>query len=98
MSVLLTVEELSSYLHKSVSSIRSDVSRNPQSLPPICRLPGTKRLLWRREDVESWLADHVMFSAAGIAARALMTANEKLGRPTKTEQVKRQKLRSLKCN
>ncbi len=98
MSVLLTVEELSSYLHKSVSSIRSDVTRNPQSLPPICRLPGTKRLLWRREDVEFWLADHVMVSAAGNAAGALIVANTKPGRPTKAEQVKRQKLRSSQRN
>ncbi len=59
MNALLTVDHLSQYLHKSVASIRSDATRNPQSLPPICRLPGTKRLLWRIEDVEHWIAAHV---------------------------------------
>ncbi|MEN1487355.1 DNA-binding protein, partial [Pseudomonas aeruginosa] len=59
MKALLTVADLAAYLHKSVTSIRSDVSRNPRPLPPICRLPGTKRLLWRVEDVEKWLEDHV---------------------------------------
>lgn len=56
---LLCVEELATCLHKSVASIRSDASRNPDALPPICRLPGTKRLLWRAEDVQQWLAQHV---------------------------------------
>lgn len=36
MQALLTVEQLSEYLQKSVASIRSDATRNPQSLPPIC--------------------------------------------------------------
>jgi predicted DNA-binding transcriptional regulator AlpA len=59
MENLLTVELLASKIHKSVTSIRSDVARNPKSLPPICRLPGTKRLLWREEDVSKWIAKHV---------------------------------------
>jgi hypothetical protein len=59
MKNLLSVEQLAVFLHKSVASIRSDATRNPQSLPPICRLPGTKRLLWRAEDVESWLQQFV---------------------------------------
>ena len=49
MKALLTVEQLSVYIHKSVASIRSDATRNPQSLPPLYRLPGTKRLRWRAE-------------------------------------------------
>lgn len=87
MQALLTVEQLSEYLQKSVASIRSDATRNPQSLPPICRLPGTKRLLWRVADVEQWLAEHVT-SAPGIP---LVAASEpmKRGRPTKAEQVTR---------
>lgn len=59
MKSILTVEQLSQYPHKSVASIRNDATRNPRSLLPICRLPGTKRLLWRFEDVEHWLAAHV---------------------------------------
>lgn len=60
MKSLLSVEQLSVCIHKSVASIRSDSTRNPQSLPSICRLPGTKRLLWRVEDVENWLAKYVL--------------------------------------
>ena len=53
---LLSVEQLSQLMHKSPSSIRSDASRNPEALPPICRLPGNKRLLWRIEDIAAFLA------------------------------------------
>jgi hypothetical protein len=56
---LLVVEQLASLIHKSPSSVRSDASRNPSVLPPICRIPGTKRLLWRVADVEVWLASFV---------------------------------------
>jgi len=87
MQALLTVEQLSEYLQKSVASIRSDATRNPQSLPPICRLPGTKRLLWRVVDVEQWLAEHVT-STTGIPPLAAPVV-PKRGRPTKAEQVTR---------
>ncbi|MFW0757190.1 DNA-binding protein [Pseudomonas sp. GL-B-12] len=92
MKALLTVDDLSDCIHKSVTSIRSDVTRNPLSLPPICRLPGTKRLLWRAEDVERWLADHVSgFATAGTATDEAIKA--KSGRPTKAQQIKKQKIR-----
>ena len=92
MKALLTVDDLSDCIHKSVTSIRSDVTRNPLSLPPICRLPGTKRLLWRAEDVERWLADHVSgFATAGTATDEAIKA--KPGRPTKAQQIKKQKIR-----
>lgn len=91
MKSLLTVEQLSQYLHKSIASIRSDATRNPQSLPPICRLPNTKRLLWRLEDVEGWLAAHV----EGMPRPATVAGSDDLrprrGRPTKAEQVARQR-------
>lgn len=91
-AVLLTVEQLAQCLHKSVASIRSDATRNQKSLPPICRLPGTKRLLWRIEDVEGWLALHVRDEAAPLSAPPA-TDNAKLrrGRPTKAEQIARQR-------
>lgn len=89
MQALLTVNQLSSYLHKSVSSIRSDVTRNPQALPPICRLPGTKRLLWRVEDLEAWLAEHVV--GCGFAAPSVEHEHARPGRPTKAAQIAKQR-------
>ncbi len=92
MKALLTVEQLSAYIHKSVASIRSDATRNPTSLPPICRLPGTKRLLWRIEDVECWIAQHIHGDPSRLAAAAISNDTKpKRGRPTKAEQVARQR-------
>lgn len=85
MQTLLSVEQLSACLHKSVASIRSDATRNPQSLPPICRLPGTKRLLWRADDVESWLAQHVL-SPVNVPVLPAASSPPRRGRPRKTEQ------------
>lgn len=90
MTPLLTVEQLAQYIHKSVNSIRSDACRNPQSLPPICRLPNTKRLLWRMEDVETWLAGHIAVQATD-AATATTPRVARRGRPTKAETVARQR-------
>lgn len=88
MQALLTVDQLSAFLHKSVASIRSDVTRNPQALPPICRLPGTKRLLWRVEDVEAWLAEHV--TGREFAATGMEHKRARPGRPTKAAQIAHQ--------
>lgn len=88
MKNLITVEQLSAWIHKSVSSIRSDATRNPHSLPPICRLPGTKRLLWRIDDVERWLELHVT-GASSTPAEPEIAIPRKRGRPTKAEQVAR---------
>lgn len=55
MPELITVEELAFSLKKTVKSIRSDATRNPECLPPRCGLPGNKLLLWRREDVKDWI-------------------------------------------
>ena len=93
-AVLLTVDQLSQYLHKSVASIRSDATRNPHSLPPICRLPGTKRLLWRMEDLEQWLARHVAPTASSRELLSSDSQPKKRGRPTKAEQVAKQRLQA----
>lgn len=92
MKALLTVEQLSTYIHKSAASIRSDATRNPASLPPICRLPGTKRLLWRVEDVEGWIAQHIHGeSSTHVPALTGNESKSRRGRPTKAEQVARQR-------
>ncbi|BEU19990.1 DNA-binding protein [Paraburkholderia sp. 22B1P] len=87
MQALLTVDQLAEHLQKSVASIRSDATRNPQSLPPICRLPNTKRLLWRAEDVERWIGSHVAGADAPSATERALPEKRGRGRPTKAESV-----------
>lgn len=97
MENLLTVELLASKIHKSVTSIRSDVTRNPKSLPPICRLPGTKRLLWREEDVARWVARHVVGTAPTAPENSPIASVSvaKRGRPTKAAQIARQRQQTI---
>lgn len=51
----MTLEELAATLGKTVSTIRTQLVRVPAMLPPPVRIPGTRRLLWRRRDVEAFL-------------------------------------------
>jgi predicted DNA-binding transcriptional regulator AlpA len=89
-NALLRVEDLAKRIHKSVASIRSDVCRKPHALPPMCRLPGTKRLLWREEDVTQWLAEHVVVRTSLTRQTVKTTAPiRRRGRPTKADQVQR---------
>lgn len=82
-TAVLAVEQLSRIIHKSPASIRSDASRNPAALPPICRLPGNKRLLWRLEDVQVWLASFVEREPAPALSAVDIYAPRKRGRPRK---------------
>lgn len=82
---LLRVEDLAALLHKSASSVRSDACRNPQALPPLCRLPGNKRLLWRQEDVSQWLEYHVV-GQSRASTLSQPAESPRRGRPTKAEQ------------
>lgn len=83
-SVYLTVEDLALRHHKSPWTIRSNATRAPHSLPPICRLPGCRRLLWRLEDVEAFEAGCVVQSAPQVAPAS--AHKRRRGRPTKVEQ------------
>jgi hypothetical protein len=49
------VEELAELLHRRPETIRSDARRRPSTLPPILRIPKTRRLLWLEEDVVNWM-------------------------------------------
>lgn len=49
------VEELAQLLHKSVDTVKADVSRAPDRLPPRLDIPGQKKPIWLVEDVNAWL-------------------------------------------
>ena len=59
MLPLLDVHELSTLLKRSPATIKRDLRRNPDAVPPRLQLPGTRLLRWRTEDVHAWLAAHV---------------------------------------
>jgi hypothetical protein len=51
----LSPEDLAVLLHRSVSTIKTDCRRRPQTLPPRLRIPGSTRLMWLEADVLDWL-------------------------------------------
>lgn len=51
----LTAEDLSPLLGRAVSTIKTDVRRRPETLPPRLRIPGSTRLIWLERDVIDWI-------------------------------------------
>ena len=49
------VEELSKIIRKAESTIRVDLRRRPERIPPPIRIPGSSKLLWFESDVKDWL-------------------------------------------
>lgn len=60
---LLTLDELGAILQRSPETIRKDIRRNPDAVPPRLQLPGTRLLRWRASDVDVWLALNVQKGA-----------------------------------
>ena len=56
---LLDLTELAELLRRSPETIKKDLRRNPEAVPPRLQLPGTRLLRWRASDVDAWLEQHV---------------------------------------
>ena len=61
---LLTLDDLAQLLGRSPDTIKKDMRRNPDAVPPRLVLPQTRLLRWRASDVELWLAQYVQTPAA----------------------------------
>lgn len=57
--MLIDINALAVLLQRSPETIRKDLARNPAAVPPRVRLPGTRLLRWRADDVDAWLSAHV---------------------------------------
>lgn len=55
MEKLLTLDELAFALGRSAQTIKKDLRRNPDAVPPRLTLPGTRLLRWREREVQTWL-------------------------------------------
>lgn len=53
----LNVNDLALLIKKTAETIRHDVHRRPETLPPRTILPGDARsLVWRQSDYDKWMA------------------------------------------
>lgn len=48
-------EYLVPLVHRTVSTIKVDARRKPESLPPRLMIPGSKKVLWLESDVLAWI-------------------------------------------
>lgn len=86
---VIGVQQLSLLLDKTPATIFADRCRAPHKVPPSCTAPGSKSPRWITADVISWLRQ---FQAAPVEAPVAPAAARRPGRPTKSEQVRRNKL------
>jgi predicted DNA-binding transcriptional regulator AlpA len=52
---LIDLEEVAKLLGRRPATVRRDLRRNPEAVPPLLQLPGTRLLRWREADVWMWL-------------------------------------------
>lgn len=51
----LGVDELSCLIFRATATIKNDLYRKPNSLPPRIVMPGSKKLVWLESDVQAWM-------------------------------------------
>lgn len=54
-SPLIGIKELADIIQRSPNTIAAEVTKAPHKLPPRLKLPGSRRVLWKREDVMMWI-------------------------------------------
>lgn len=100
---LLTLSQLCPLLHRKPATVYADIAaKRFDRLPPIVRLPGQRKLFWRKQDVLDWIDQHVQPAVARIVDEpAAIDVNQKvhklsgsprprsIGRPTKRQQLER---------
>lgn len=54
-SPLIGIKELAEIIQRSPHTIAAEVTKAPHKLPPRLRLPGSRKVLWKRDDVMVWI-------------------------------------------
>ena len=52
---MLRAEDLAPLLGRAVTTIKTDVRRRPETLPPRFKIPGSNRVMWLEADVLAWI-------------------------------------------
>lgn len=100
MTITITINQLSVLINMAVKTIRSTLVRNPKALPPRLLIPGQRKLLWLRSDVEKFYENQnrAQGSNPNFANLACSKSDQTLevnqevkrrrGRPRKVNQIK----------
>lgn len=86
---LMRIRDLAGALRVGPKALYLRLQTDPSALPPRFVLPGSNLLLWHPEIVKRWIDER-----AGLLSTTAppLTPKRRPGRPTKTEQIKRQRL------
>ena len=55
---VVTIDDIAKLLRLHVNTVRADLHRRPDSLPPRIRLPGRRTVRFLKADVLTWLNTH----------------------------------------
>lgn len=77
----IDASELGKIIGRATATIRKDCTRRPDTLPPRVVIPGSRKLLWRVDDVRAWLQaladlEQERRAAAVVASRRAGTATD----------------------
>lgn len=64
MTTYLDIDELATFLGRSVRSVKRDMGRSPTSVPPKMHIPGSALLRWRAHEVQNWIVETSYSSGA----------------------------------
>ena len=87
---LLPIELAAPLLNKSAATLRTDITRRPQSLPIFVRFG--RRVFFIKKDVDSFIAASRCAAPLPLLVSTSIV-KKKRGRPTKAEQFKAEQLR-----
>ena len=86
---LVHSELLAAALGLGVTSLHARLARDPDSLPPVTRIKGNRRIFFRIEDVQAWIASGTPAPAPEQQKNLVMPAEAPRrgrGRPRKLAQ------------
>lgn len=85
---VLTVEQLAEqYYHCTARALHVRLAIRPGTLPPCVRIPGVRRVMFLRADVDAWFAAHRVLHVPDEPTAT--EAHRRRGRPTKAESLAR---------
>ena len=87
--------EVASLLGRTEKTLRSDMSRRPESVPPWFKFPATKTPVWVRQRVLEFILEHAEAQGAGPSPRvttpdASPDSAEDRGEPDESSSAHRQ--------